>query len=665
MQNPVDPGIHPNIDKSDFEKDEWEIINRLGKEWYVTTGSKINLSPTSAYRYILIKPISIFKEMFDLEREIALVFSPYENFEPRTLDAISVVIKKFQTLRIERICAVVVSKDIDIEQKITNLLKNDQEAQIVIPFSYDELLTSIANPFFFRNRFKKHFYTRDLFSSEAPLKKDLYFFGRTDIVHSLVNRHRTHQVSGLFGLRKTGKTSVIFGVQRALDRIGAKSAFIDCQNPAFHRTRWNKALFYVLREIKQQNNLKIRLKPEDNYTEEKAPLLFEECIVKMSEELGNKNILIIFDEIENITYSVSPSEHWATRLDFVYFFQTLRSLFQKLDKVFSYLIVGTNPLCVELERIEKKDNPIFGQIPLEYINRFDVPQTREMVRRLGRIMGLQFDEILYSKITEDFGGHPYLIRHVCSVINKFSPPDRPVKIDKSLYEKSKRVFLREYSHFLDMILNVLKDYFKEEYEMLSMLARGDCESFCEFAALSPLYTNHLIGYGILEENRDSYSFRIETIQEHLEKRDKYKKLSQSPEERRAEISERRNNLEIKLRSMCRMQLMSHLGVANAKAAVLKILGEPRATKNSNLDYNSLFDGNKSGIFFSDLQKIISKHWLCFQHVLGPDKNEIINCLNVVNKLRVDAHAKNISTEDMQYFRVSANKIEDIVKDFFM
>ena len=665
MPNPVNPGVHPNIDPSDFEMDEWEIVKKLGQEWYVTTGGKINLSRTSSYRYILIKPVSIFQEMFDLEREIALVFSPYENFEPRTLDAISAVISKFQSLRIERICAVVVSKDIDIERKIMDLLKNDQEAQIVVPFSYDELMTSITDPFFFRNRFKRHFYTRDLFSSEAPLKKDLYFFGRTDIVHNLVNRHRTHQVSGLFGLRKTGKTSVIFGVQRALDRIGAKSAFIDCQNPALHRSRWNKALYYVLGEIKRQNNLKIRLKPEENYTEEKAPLLFEECIVNMSQELGNKNILIIFDEIENITYGVSPSEHWAKEFDFVFFFQTLRSLFQKLNKVFSYLIVGTNPLCVELERIEKKDNPIFGQIPLEYINRFDVPQTREMVRRLGRIMGLQFDEILYSIITEDFGGHPYLIRHVCSVINKYSPSDRPVKVDKSLYAKSKRIFLREYSYFLDMILNVLKEYFKEEYEMLSMLARGDCESFCEFAQISQLYTNHLIGYGILEENRGSYSFRIETIQEHLEKKDKYKKLTQSQEEMRAEISERRNILEPKLRSLCRIQLMSHLGVANAKESILKILGEPRSTKNSNLEYNSLFDGNKSGILFSDLQKFISKHWQCFQNVLGPDKNEIINCLNVINKLRVDAHAKDISADDMQYFRVSANRIEGLVKGFFL
>ena len=55
-----------------------------------------------------------------------------------------------------------------------------------------------------------------------------------------------------------------------------------------------------------------------------------------------------------------------------------------------------------------------------------------MVRKLGRIMGLRFDEIIYGKLTEDFGGHPFLIRHVCSVINRISPAERPVIVDKIL-----------------------------------------------------------------------------------------------------------------------------------------------------------------------------------------------------------------------------------------
>lgn len=158
------------------------------------SGAELRLGPTSIYRYLLVKPIDIFQEMFNIEREIVVIFSPYDKFEPRTLDAITSAANRHQKLRVERICSILVSRDEEIESKLTELLKNDQEAQIVVPFTYRELLQKPEDDFFFRNRFKKNFYSRDLFAAEAPLKKDLYFFGRTDLVHSIVNRHRSNQV---------------------------------------------------------------------------------------------------------------------------------------------------------------------------------------------------------------------------------------------------------------------------------------------------------------------------------------------------------------------------------------------------------------------------------------------------------------------------------------
>lgn len=664
MSQQVTPGINPMVKLDGFTAEERQIVERISKDWYVTNGGdQICLSATSIYRHILIKPIDIFQEMFNIEREIVAIFSPYTNFEPRTLDAITVASRGHQTLRLERICSVVISKDDKIEQKVIDLLKNDQEAQIIVPFSYSELLQPLDS-YFFRNRFKKHFYSRDLFASEAPLKKDLYFFGRNDLVHNLVNRHRSNQVSGLFGLRKTGKTSVIFGVQRAIERNSSKSVFIDCQNPTFHRRRWDKALHYVIHEIKSQLKLNIKINDENDFSDEKASFIFETLMIKIHKELAKANVLLIFDEVENITPNVSPSEHWRNGLDFVYFWQTLRSLFQKMSEVFSYLIVGTNPLCVELERINGVDNPIFGQIPLEYIPGFDVPQTREMIRRLGRIMGLQFDEIIYGKLTEDFGGHPYLMRHVCSVINKLCLSDRPIKVDKALYEKAKKSFMKDYGHFLDMILNVLKEYFNDEYEMLTYLARGDVKTFDEFAALSPLYTNHLIGYGILEYNNGNYNFKIESIRSHLEIKHKFKKLQLTQEEMIAEISERRNLVEPKLRLICRQQLKSYYGENDARSKVLDLLGEPRKTKNGRLSYSELFDGNVSGILFSDIEKMVIKYWDCFKNILGPDKQELQQSLEYVNKFRVDAHAKSLTIEEMQVFRLYADKLEKIIHEHF-
>lgn len=661
----VRPGINPAVKLNHFTTEEKAIINRISKEWYVTNGGgEIILSPKSKYRYVLIKPVDVFQQMFNLDREMVALFSPYEHFEPRTLDTISVANTRHQALRIERICSVIISKDNEIEYKLKELLKNDQEAQIVIPFTYSELHSRIEDPFFFRNRFIRHFYARDLFASESPLKKDIYFFGRTDLVYSLINRHRSHQVSGLFGLRKTGKTSVIFGIQRAMKKDGGISTFIDCQNPAFHRLRWNNALHHVLQEIRQQNGLSDRLGPLDQYTEEKASTLFEKNLVRMSSDLGNKTIMLIFDEVENITPTVSPTEHWKNGNDFVYFWQSIRSLFQKRSDLFSYLLVGTNPLCVELPRIGNSDNPIFAQVPIEYIPGFDVPQTREMVRRLGKIMGLHFDESIYSRLTDDFGGHPYLIRHVCSVVNRLARSERPIRVDKALYEEAVRVFLRDYSQFMDMILSVLKEYFPDEYEMLRMLACGDKEAFSEFAQSSPLFTNHLLGYGILQEVDGRFSFKTETIRQYLEVREKYRKLHKTNKDKQAEISERRNAIEKDLRRLCRMQLMAQIGDSAARSTVISILGEPRASRFSGLSYSDLFDANKVDIYFSDLIKIISKEWNCFKNLFGSNKEDCLDNLKIINKLRNDAHAKDISDSEFQVFRLSAERIETLIKNFF-
>lgn len=86
----VTPGFNPTARLDHFMPDERTILERLSKDWYVTNGGgEINLSATSIYRYALIKPTDVFQEMFNLDRELVAVFSPYEHFEPRTLDAIS------------------------------------------------------------------------------------------------------------------------------------------------------------------------------------------------------------------------------------------------------------------------------------------------------------------------------------------------------------------------------------------------------------------------------------------------------------------------------------------------------------------------------------------------------------------------------------------------
>jgi hypothetical protein len=659
----VTPGINSNASLDHFNEEEKSIVKRLSSDWYITnSGGEIKLGFTSSYKYFLLKPTSVYKELFNIEREIVVIFSEYSDFEPRTLDAFDHVINKYQELRIEKVCSVLISKDEKIESKIRDLLKSDPEYQIIIPFNYKEISEN-PDSFFIRNRFRDHFYSRDLFAFQSPLKKDLYFFGRTDLVHRLVSRHRSSENSGLFGLRKTGKTSIIFGVRRVLEAHNGISVFVDCQNPSFHRKRWFSALRYVIEELKAQNSVSVSTNDESRYTEENASTAFEKDLLKIYGRLKRKNFLIIFDEIEQITPGISASEHWKTGSDFVFFWQTLRSIFQKHDQLFTYLVAGTNPKCIEIDRVHGIDNPIFSQLPYEYIPSFDVPQTREMVRKLGRIMGLKFDEILYSKLTEDFGGHPFLIRNVCSAINTHViSEERPVRIDKSTYERGVQFFNEQYSSYIEMILTVLKEYYNDEYEMLKFLALGDFETFNDLARLSKEYTNHLLGYGILDRNNNNYTFKIESIKLFLAETNKYKKINLSDQEMLSEISERRNNMEPRLRDIVRKGLRLSHGENDAKKKVLDVFGEPRKSKYSSYSYKDIFDPRKAEIYFEDLRKVIEKEWTVFEYLFGRDKESFTVAMKAVNKYRADAHAKPLTKEEMDYFRVCATKLENYISE---
>ncbi len=41
-----------------------------------------------------------------------------------------------------------------------------------------------------------------------------------------------------------------------------------------------------------------------------------------------------------------------------------------------------------------------------------------MVSTIGNYMGMRFDDEIYTYLTDDFGGHPFIIRQVCSHLFK-------------------------------------------------------------------------------------------------------------------------------------------------------------------------------------------------------------------------------------------------------
>ena len=658
------PGMHKSFLLKRFTSEEQQILNRLKNWWYLTSsGREVTLGANSKLSYFLMKPISTFSEMFNLNREIICVFSPYPNFEPRTLDAFDAALKNYQGLRCETICQIVISGDPSVEEKIDDLLKSDPEQPIVVPFSYEEL-AKCPNEHFIRNRFAKNFYTRDLFGFLSPLKKDLYFYGRSELIQQISNRHRSGEHTGLFGLRKSGKTSIIFAIERHLKISGDRFIAIDCENPSIHKLRWNELLHKILTIFKIEYDQSIHVPHISKFSEKKAGDLFAKTMMKIHESFEEKSILIIFDEIERISPITGSSGHWSEGEDFIYFWQTLRAFYQRNQDVFTYLLVGTNPSCVEEAILNGHENPLFRSVPSTYVPPFEIGQVREMVRKLGRYIGLKFDESIYGMLTNDFGGHPFLIRQFCSAVHKECRGERPITVDKPLYEKVKRQFSSDILEYLEMMVLVLKQWYKDEYDVLTYLAQGDHASFAEFAYDQDQYARHLVGYGLICHSKNGYAFNIESLKDYIAKSHKFEKRNLSHDEILAEISYRRNKIEANLRTIIKNTLRITKGKDNATECVLKSVNENRRKRFSTLTLEELFSTENSPLFLLDLINIVGKEWQIFKNVFELEKDKFMFVIKEINEIgRPDAHAKHITDDDFLQLRLHFNKIENILSQW--
>lgn len=144
----------------------------------------------------------------------------------------------------------------------------------------------------------------------------------------------------------------------------------------------------------------------------------------------------------------------------------------------------------------------------------------------------------------------------------------------------------------------------------------------------------------------------------------------SKEEKLAEISERRNKVEVELRTMIRTQLKARYGEPQATSIIKSKLissdssNRDRIRRLTNPQYKDYFDPDKVNIFFHTLIDVmIGCYEDCFRNLIGVDVDTFKNRVELLNKYgRVDAHAKDIDENDFQRFRLDMEWLEGIIEN---
>lgn len=181
-------GINHQVILDHFTSKEREIIHKtLSKQFYITNGGTTLSIGKSTYRYCFLKFPDDKIQLWGITSEIIVLFSPFQNFEPRSLDAFDRIYEEHSGYRLDKICVFVISEDRGLLEKLEGIVKSNKESRVIAPFTYDEL-ESQRDLAFFRKRIEKFFFERDLFDVDSALKKDLYFFGREQLCHKLVDK---------------------------------------------------------------------------------------------------------------------------------------------------------------------------------------------------------------------------------------------------------------------------------------------------------------------------------------------------------------------------------------------------------------------------------------------------------------------------------------------
>jgi AAA+ ATPase superfamily predicted ATPase len=172
-------------------------------------------------------------------------------------------------------------------------------------------------------------FSRDVFDYALPLEEDMYFFGRAAVVSELVDSIRKSENRGVFGLRKTGKTSILYKVRRVCaDSNIASVIYLDCKRSNIRSKSWTGLLRLITESI-----IKVLKLPRDTGKDEEADDRFLMVVKKIP---ISKKVCIIFDEIEFISPLAKQNRHW--RKEFLDFWQLLCLSKAKFDEYASLLL---------------------------------------------------------------------------------------------------------------------------------------------------------------------------------------------------------------------------------------------------------------------------------------------------------------------------------------
>jgi hypothetical protein len=267
----------------------------------------------------------------------------------------------------------------------------------------------------------------DLFDERNAISDGLFFFGRTELLSRLQAELLRNCSIGLFGLRKSGKTSVLLQLEYAMRQVPVVR--IDLQRFG-SETDFAGAIFddilvqlRRLADSREARNVGREQSDSPVQTCGGSSIRFAAAIELLARELKRVGyqlpIVLCLDEVERIFPLNGATSTQISQFNTC--MGTLRSLSQD-KRLVSLLVTDVHPDCNRTNHWSTPlgTNPVFAFFKEMFMPPFSEEDTTVMIQFIGRTMGLLFDDDLISEIHKKAGGQPFLARQLAAVIVKAS-----------------------------------------------------------------------------------------------------------------------------------------------------------------------------------------------------------------------------------------------------
>ena len=666
------------MEREHLKKDsgEKEVLQKLKEILYITYGNHHDMGHNNLFPFCIVGATKILKQYVRGQYEFLMIFSHFDSndWQQNTLKAVR-AIRQRKEITERRLLVnfyILVSNARYLKQEVDRM-KGGTEAAI-IPFSFEEILGCEREKLksLLLSRFDEYYFENNMLGEERPIEDDTLLFGeRGKIADSIVQRCLEGSHSGIFGLRRSGKSSVLRAVTRRLDNIGIKYVKIEARSFLEGIDSWKTGLFDIAKEIRKAT---LGIMQEDgetriafcgrlklSSTEEDYQKRASQCFVE-DVNLYTRNettFVIAIDEIELITYNSATSEMWKDLDSYKNFWGALR------DSGCALIVCGVNSTINEQSSIyfngKTCDNPMYERIhncadfSKTYLPAFTDAQTRYMINTLGSYSNIAFNNV-FAEINRAFGGQPYAIRQFCAFLFDKVKEKRSAH---QVYEISRATFDALVVEFcnsekgLQLFKTILQHItiYKEEYEMLKRIALAP-EKYRTVKQSDIGLIEHIEKYVLIDYDRSTLfvTFNIQSIQDFIKKSVDKHPEDMNNDERRQYVQDRVAICEKKLKRYILNFYIYNAGASAGKTMLMKNYGTSKAYISANPAAKSvsnpnsckleeLFNHSQFILYFSTLKRIIADHWTTLGSAIdkyGISKNKFIVCMEDLNAGRNDA-----------------------------